>query len=148
MEQMDGFFVYKELRKVMELVKEKVDEEFKNTKLTGTQGMILAMLAHNGRLKISEISECLCLSNSTVSGIIDRMEEKGYVERTRSQQDRRVVYVSATDEYDKKARQTFKTIDQKLSNIINNATPDQLEKVHEGLNILKVIFQESRGDKV
>ena len=45
-------------------------------------------------MKITEFSNQLCLSNSTVSGIIDRLEKQEMVVRERSEEDKRVVYVS------------------------------------------------------
>ncbi|MEC2130692.1 MarR family winged helix-turn-helix transcriptional regulator [Brevibacillus centrosporus] len=46
-----------------------------------------------GRRTIGEISRMIDLSYSTVSGIVDRLERNGFVERTRDHQDRRMVWV-------------------------------------------------------
>jgi DNA-binding MarR family transcriptional regulator len=45
---------------------------------------------------MSRLAELLGISLSNASGLIDRLEERGYVERTRVPEDRRVVLVRVT----------------------------------------------------
>ena len=61
------------------------------------------MLEPVGNLSLSELSEQIRAQNSTVTGIIDRMEREGLVVRGRSKQDRRVVYIRLTDKGQKLA---------------------------------------------
>jgi DNA-binding MarR family transcriptional regulator len=51
------------------------------------------ILEQIGDLSLSELSERIRAQNSTVTGIIDRMEREGLVMRERSREDRRVVYI-------------------------------------------------------
>jgi MarR family transcriptional regulator, organic hydroperoxide resistance regulator len=64
--------------------------------LTGPQLMVLKGLEHIGRLSLTELSERIRAQNSTVTGIIDRMEREGLVARERSTEDRRVVQIALT----------------------------------------------------
>ena len=45
---------------------------------------------------MGELSRKMYLHMSTVSGVVDRLEEKGFVERNRGDKDRRVVKISLT----------------------------------------------------
>jgi DNA-binding MarR family transcriptional regulator len=54
---------------------------------------VMWLLQHNGDLSMSHLAELLDVSFSNATGIIDRMEERGLVERTRVPDDRRVVLV-------------------------------------------------------
>jgi DNA-binding MarR family transcriptional regulator len=54
---------------------------------------VLWMLQHHGELSMSRVAELLDVSFSNATGIVDRMEEKGLVERVRVPDDRRVVLV-------------------------------------------------------
>jgi DNA-binding MarR family transcriptional regulator len=47
-------------------------------------------------MSLSELSERIRAQNSTVTGIIDRMERENLVLRERSKEDRRVVYIRLT----------------------------------------------------
>ncbi|MBX3127542.1 MAG: MarR family transcriptional regulator [Polyangiaceae bacterium] len=64
--------------------------------LTGPQLAVIKMLEPVGKLSLSELSWKIRARNSTVTGIIDRMEREGWVERRRSEDDRRVVHIALT----------------------------------------------------
>ena len=61
--------------------------------LTGPQLTVIKLLETFDNLSLSSLSERIRAQNSTVTGIIDRMERDGIVTRTRSEEDRRVVRV-------------------------------------------------------
>jgi MarR family transcriptional regulator, organic hydroperoxide resistance regulator len=73
--------------------------------LTGPQLTVIKMLESFGDLSLSSLSERIQAQNSTVTGIIDRMEREGLVRRERSTTDRRVVYIRLSDKGQKLARQ-------------------------------------------
>src|SRR5262245_33300169 len=54
---------------------------------------VLWLLQHHGAMTMSRIAELLDVSLSNATGIIDRMEEKGLIERVRVPDDRRLVLV-------------------------------------------------------
>jgi DNA-binding MarR family transcriptional regulator len=54
---------------------------------------VLWMLQHHGDMPMSRIADLLDVSLSSATGIIDRMEERGLVERVRVPDDRRLVLV-------------------------------------------------------
>ncbi len=58
-----------------------------------TQVHVLWLLGHHGDLPMSRLAELLDVSVSNATGLIDRMEERGLVERVRVPGDRRVVLV-------------------------------------------------------
>ncbi len=64
--------------------------------LTGPQLTVVKMLEALGDLPLSRLSEKIRAQNSTVTGIVDRMEREGLVLRTRSSTDRRVVHIALT----------------------------------------------------
>jgi DNA-binding MarR family transcriptional regulator len=57
---------------------------------------VLTLLRHHDAMPIGRLAEILDASMSSATGIIDRMEEKGLVVRTRVPDDRRIVLVSPT----------------------------------------------------
>jgi DNA-binding MarR family transcriptional regulator len=54
---------------------------------------VLWLLQHHGAMAMSRLADYLDVSLSNASGIIDRMEEKGLIERVRVPDDRRLVLV-------------------------------------------------------
>jgi DNA-binding MarR family transcriptional regulator len=54
---------------------------------------VLWLLQHHGAMTMSRLADLLDVSLSNATGIIDRMEEKGLIERVRVPDDRRLVLV-------------------------------------------------------
>ena len=54
---------------------------------------VMWLLQHHGDMPMSRMAELLDVSDSNATGIVDRMEERGLVERVRVADDRRVVLV-------------------------------------------------------
>jgi len=73
--------------------------------LTGPQLTVIKLLETFDNLSLSSLSERIRAQNSTVTGIIDRMEREGLVRRERSTTDRRVVHIRLSDKGAKLARQ-------------------------------------------
>jgi DNA-binding MarR family transcriptional regulator len=64
--------------------------------LTGAQAKVLALL-RRGPLPMRQIAQTLSCEPSNITGIVDRLEARGFVTREADQQDRRVKLVAATD---------------------------------------------------
>ncbi|HBV89341.1 MarR family winged helix-turn-helix transcriptional regulator [Desulfosporosinus sp.] len=129
-------------REVMMLFRSSMSKVFENSGITPPQGMVLGILSKDRKLKISELSTKLSLSNSTVSGIIDRLEKQGMVERVRSDTDRRVVYVRISPEF-KEMHQCFHSkFEQNIEHVMSKGTSEDLQKVCEGLSTLKKLLRD------
>lgn len=137
----NGIRVVRVLKKVMGIIKQRMGGHFKDMNLTGPQGMLIGTLAHYGEMKVSDLSEKLGLSNSTVSGIIDRLETQELVERIRSKEDRRVVYVRTTEKCRKNTKKHFEEIDKMFEEMMNKATPEELNTILQGLDMLEKVME-------
>lgn len=109
--------------------------------LTFPQAMVLTVLGEDGPVPISTLAERTGSANSTVSGIVDRLEKLGLAKRQRSETDRRVIYVSATEKYatlrDKAAtdvRSYFSTLMEHMSEEDRALVASALQKLEEALN--------------
>lgn len=133
--------IIKTLKYVGHSMKKSFQKQAGDINITGPQGMLIGTLLHNGEMKISDLSEKLSLSNSTVSGIIDRLEKQKIVERIRSEEDRRVVFVRLTEEFKKNSEKVFKQVEEYIAEKINRASPEEIDKIIDGLDILKRILE-------
>ena len=91
-------YLYTESRRVTK-------EVARSAELTGPQLTVLKVLEGVGDLSLSELSERIRAQNSTVTGIIDRMERENLVVRARSTEDRRVVHIRLTEKGARIARE-------------------------------------------
>ena len=93
--------------------------------ISNTHLHVLFLLEGEGPLPMSRLAEMLDVSLPNVTGIVDRMVERGLVERGRDADDRRVVTVSATDG----GREAVEEIDQirrrALGSVLERLTPEQ-----------------------
>lgn len=84
---------------------------FREYGLTGPQYNILRTLRGEGApLPILEIGSRMLTAVPAITGLIDRLEEAGFVTRKRCEEDRRVIYIAATD----KALKLLGQIDEPL----------------------------------
>src|SRR3954471_22881633 len=83
-------YLYTESRRITK-------ELARRAELTGPQLTVVKMLETVGDLSLSDLSDRIRAQNSTVTGIIDRMEREGLVTRARSTEDRRVVKIKLTE---------------------------------------------------
>ena len=65
--------------------------------LTYTQYLVLLVLWERDGLTVGELCAKLMLDNGTLSPLLKKMEQAGYVARTRSREDERVVVISLTE---------------------------------------------------
>jgi DNA-binding MarR family transcriptional regulator len=140
-EMSKALMVVQLMKDVMAKMKNRIGSHFKEMNLTGPQGMLLGTLAHNGEMKVSDLSESLGLSNSTVSGILDRLENQGLVERIRSKEDRRVVYVKITDEFKKHSQKHFEEVNKLIEQMMDKAAPEELDTIFKGMDTLKKVME-------
>lgn len=64
--------------------------------LTGPQLIILREISQSDEITASDISRAISLSQATVTGVLDRLEKRGFVVRRRSDRDRRRTLVETT----------------------------------------------------
>ncbi len=88
--------IVQSFRRIFKAIHQYSEEVLKEFGVTGPQLWLLKTLREEGGTSVGELSEKMYLHISTVSGIIDRLEAKGYVVRKREARDRRVVTVHLT----------------------------------------------------
>jgi DNA-binding MarR family transcriptional regulator len=85
-----------DFRAAMTMLKCASSERVLRLGISMAQLNILYTLQRNGEMPMSRLAELLNVSLSNATGLIDRIEERGYVERTRVPEDRRIVMIRVT----------------------------------------------------
>lgn len=83
-----------------------------------------------------EIRKFLNLNSSTVSGIIDRLEKKGFVARLPKLGDKRTVNIALTTAGDKLLNGVPFLLHEQLSEKLSKISESELNKIQEGLDAL------------
>ncbi len=87
-----------------------------------------------------EIRKFLNLNSSTVSGIIDRLERKGYVARLPRSGDKRVVNITLTSGGEEHLSMIPSLLHEQLSEKLQHLDAEQLKKLQEGLDLLVTLL--------
>jgi len=86
------------------------------------QYWVLGALA-SGPRRMSDLAECAQTSQTSLTGIVDRLEEHGFVVRVRSAEDRRVVDVALTDKGRDAGRAAEAAFLERLQDIVRPLDP-------------------------
>lgn len=122
----------KSSRKFNELLKEKNIDEF-----NGSQGVILYSLWNNKELTIKEIGKITGLAKTSLTSMLDRMEEKGLIRRKDNSEDKRSIKIMLTDKA-KELEKDYNDISNKMSNIFYKNFSDK--EINEIENYLERII--------
>lgn len=105
--------------------------------ITAPQLICLRAVIDHGPLTATAISREIHVSASTVVGILDRLEDKNLIRRERGREDRRIVFVSATEAGVVLAHDTPSPLQKKLADALN-ALPE-LEQATITLSLERVV---------
>ena len=97
---------------------------------------VVAILEESGELPVSSIAAQAGLANSTISGIIDRLEKKKLVKRHRPEDNRRTVYVRLVKGSEKYYYEYKSLRDRFISERLKHLDKDRIKRITDNLEIL------------
>ena len=97
--------------------------------LTYTQYLVFLVLWEKDGIPVGEICEKLMLDNGTVSPLLKKMEKAGYIVKTRSEEDDRVVVITLTDE-GRALQEQVKDIPDKVGSCID-LPPEKAQELYD-----------------
>ena len=86
--------------------------------LTYTQYITMMVLWEKKQMNVKELGECLYLDSGTLTPLLKKLEQKGWVTRQRAKSDERVLIVSLTPEGEA-LRQRAVNIPEKMACCVN-----------------------------
>jgi DNA-binding MarR family transcriptional regulator len=98
------FGTMQSLRGIFKAIQNYSHEVSKDYGITGPQLWAIKTLSVNGRLSLGDLGQRMYLQPSTITGLIDGLEEKRYLIRIRDRADRRVVKVELTSRGERLAK--------------------------------------------
>ena len=104
--------------------------------LTFPQALTLSALGTDGPIPISKLAERTGSANSTISGVVDRLERLGLAKRTRSDLDRRVILVETTEKYRKLLGKAEVGVGEYFDSLLDHLDPEERKIIAQGLELL------------
>lgn len=109
------------------------DDWCRSKNITSTQMRILIMLKKSkSKVRQKDIEERFDLTGATVSGIISRLENRGYIVRESDLNDKRIKYIELTDEGRKALDENYSKLvqcDKMLTKNLNNEEINELYRL-------------------
>jgi len=120
---------------VHKIYRDQIYEKSRQYGFTGPQIGLIIGLSKNSNITLKEMSECLGLSKSTVSGMVDRLVGQGVVIREIPEDNRRTVRLSLAPDFQK--NNVLKELANKyINDSLKNASEEDFNKIITGLEIL------------
>ena len=104
--------------------------------LTPSQYGVLSCLWQKEVATPKQISEILCLETSTISGVLDRMQKKGLIDRMVNKEDRREVRVLPTEKGKSLQEPISKIIDEVNEEVLKCFTEEEVAALKQALRII------------
>ena len=115
----------------------KVSETFKEFNLTPTQFGVMDMLNAKGRMKISELIDCMLATSGNMTVVIKNMEKKGWLIRKACQTDKRAFEIDLTDEGRRIIKAAIPPHQRAIEETFSVLSPDEQSQLVELLKKFK-----------
>ncbi|MBN2980920.1 MULTISPECIES: MarR family winged helix-turn-helix transcriptional regulator [Cohnella] len=93
----DSLDLYIALSRSSQWVNAHADRDIKRYGLNRTEFGVLELLYHKGPQPIQQIGGKVLMSSGNITYVVDKLQDKGFVVRKASTEDRRLIYAEATD---------------------------------------------------
>jgi MarR family transcriptional regulator, organic hydroperoxide resistance regulator len=137
--------VDRDLRTIREIVRRPLESELDKGQLTGPQKSAMAALVRSEGMTVKDLAVRLGLAHSTTSGIADRLEKQGLLERRQDEKDRRLtrlVVTGAVREFINKKMPGLAI--HPLVEALNRAKPAERAAIINGLKTLLRVLETQR----
>jgi len=124
------------LSRALESVRKEVVKDIKRYELNLTEFAVLEFLYHKGEQPIQLIGKKVLLASSSITYVVDKLEEKGYLERMACPTDRRVIYGRITEKGNTLMQEIFPQHKQAMAEIFSSLTNEEKE---QAITLLKKI---------
>jgi MarR family transcriptional regulator, organic hydroperoxide resistance regulator len=126
-------------------MRQRLQAEFARGNLTGPQRLVMSALVCTQGLSLKQLSQAVSLAHSTVSGIVDRLEKQGLIERQTHPTDRRITLLVASPP----VREFMETRMPELAlhpllEALRHASPTQRRSITRGLNTLAKLLSRTQ----
>lgn len=133
--------VVNSIRLLQGISRKQSSEFIRKYRITGPQFGAVRIVSLNPGISMRQLSERLYLHISTVSGIADRLEKRGYIRRERSAEDRRKVQLYVTDDGKKVVKNTPLAGMGLFFHTIHELPAKQLKDILKGLRLILGIMK-------
>jgi DNA-binding MarR family transcriptional regulator len=108
--------------------------------LTLTQFDVLATLGNQPAMSCKQLGEKTLVTKGTLTGVLERLEMKGLIQRQSNAEDARSQLIGLTQDGQALFEKVFPVHLEYLNQAFKKLSPEQLNQLEESLKLLKDIF--------
>lgn len=127
--KVDSFEIAMLIREIYSKTTNIVADRLKEYPLTHQQIIIIKLIGHSRELTISDICTEMSLTKGTVSGIVSRLEEAGYIEKFKKDDDKRNTYLKLSEKGYEFALTCKDTMRKSFDDIFKEFTDEEMENI-------------------
>lgn len=132
-----GIRVLRAMRQIIRAIDIHSRKLHQGLQITSPQMVCLYSLGREGTMTLSQLAQSVSLSASTTTGIVDRLENKGLVTRTRGLKDRRKVDLNITQTGQAMIREAPALLQDRLAEALRNLP--ELEQAAITLSLERIV---------
>ncbi len=130
------------LTAIRQEIRRPLEGEFAKGKLTGPQRSVMQVLYHSDGCSLKELTAQVGLAHSTVSGIVDRLETRGMVQRQPDLEDRRHTRIGVSGEVRKFMAERYPVLAaDPIVKALRRGTAKEREEVLAGIRTLRNLLE-------
>jgi DNA-binding MarR family transcriptional regulator len=149
MEMNAGMQIMMRLRQIVQGMSKHSKHLQEKYKITLPQLICLKEVANHGPIAIGALSKIVYINNSTVTGIIDRLENRKFVQRVRISKDRRQVHIEITETGQQFIEKAPTPLHHKFMTELESMKKEDVSMILWGLELLvDMLGQTHRQEKV
>jgi DNA-binding MarR family transcriptional regulator len=109
--------------------------------------VILWKIDKKGPYRVTDVAREVGVPPSTLTGVFDRLEAAGYLERTHDSKDRRSVLIKVTPQLRELLESVIKEADRELTNLFDAMPPGYIDRLTQDLLELQTHLSQKVADK-
>lgn len=117
-------------------VNENVNKLIQTYGLNPTEFAVLELLYHKGDQPLQQIGGKILLASGSITYVVDKLEEKGYLKRVACPNDRRVTFAQITENGIHFIENVFPEHERKIADLMSELSPEEKDQAIELLKRL------------
>jgi DNA-binding MarR family transcriptional regulator len=133
----------RELAGIRRALRRPLEAEVQKGGLTVPQRAVMQVVVRNHGISLKHLSRAVSLAHSTVSGIVDRLAQRGIIERRADAADGRVARIYPTAEVADFVRERIPQLERgPLETALARASAEEREAIGQALRRLRQLLEE------
>ncbi len=131
--------IFFQLAKVHQIANRFLSQKVSELSITSVQAMVLGFLDKEDQITSSELGKRTELDSATLTGLLDRLESTGFIERKGNPDDRRSIHIHLTKKGKAMSREATRVIAESNLEFLQGLTLAEKQDLHDIIKKLRLL---------